>query len=298
MSEGASYDLLIAGGDGDPNVVRLLARASELGYSVCPCLYGRSGTPRLTVDVQRDRLLVNGLPVAPRAVFVRQDVFRYLETQNAADWQRAREWFQLVFGWVTARSDVRFLNGRYFANPRINKLAMLLLARGCGLCVPETYFTNDVPGIRDLPAHADWICKPVEGGEHTRELTEFLADVGERPAYGRPITVQHKLTGGEIRVFRIGDTLRSFAVRSDSLDYRVHQDAQVTPIETPAEIEGPYRALTDRLGLDFCAADFLTCPKTGKRHLLEVNKGPMFVHFDHVTHGQVTADLLARLCAA
>jgi glutathione synthase/RimK-type ligase-like ATP-grasp enzyme len=294
-SDSQTYDIMIAGSDLDPNIVRLLSRGSELGYHICPCLYGKTGTPRIEIDVGTEQIHLNREPVATRSVFVRQDVFRYLETQRAADWQRAREWFALIFGWATARTDVRFLNWTYFNRPRVNKLAMLMLAQRHGIPVTQTRFTTDLPALQSMTDPENWICKPVEGGEHTRSLSDFLANVADRPAYSRPITVQRRLTGREIRVFRVGEEIMSFDVRSESLDYREHQDADVRPANTPDEIAGPFKRFTDSIGLDFCAGDFLEDQNDGRLHMLEINTGPMFVHFDYVMDGELTRALLAAL---
>jgi hypothetical protein len=52
----------------------------------------------------------------------------------------------------------------------------------------------------------------------------------------------------------------------------------------------------DRMGLDFAAADFKTCPETGRLLFLEINTGPMFAAFDQASDRAVSralADLLS-----
>jgi D-alanine-D-alanine ligase-like ATP-grasp enzyme len=81
-------------------------------------------------------------------------------------------------------------------------------------------------------------------------------------------------------------------VASDDLDYRENQSARVEPLdEVPGDVGEGLTRLMDRLGLDFGAADFKTCPDTGRLLFLEINTGPMFAAFDQASKGAVTAAL-------
>ncbi len=53
----------------------------------------------------------------------------------------------------------------------------------------------------------------------------------------------------------------------------------------------------DRLGLDFGAADFKICPRTGARLFLEVNSAPMFAGFDRAAGGALADTILDWLGA-
>jgi hypothetical protein len=49
------------------------------------------------------------------------------------------------------------------------------------------------------------------------------------------------------------------------------------------------------LRLDFGAADFKTCPKTGRFLFLEVNSSPMFAAFDAASDGAVSRAIAESL---
>ncbi|MBW3652370.1 MAG: hypothetical protein KY433_02010, partial [Actinobacteria bacterium] len=66
--------ILIAGGDADPNVETLVRAAEAREVEVCLALTGAASNPRLDWDVQADVLTIGGRAVAPRAVFMRNDV--------------------------------------------------------------------------------------------------------------------------------------------------------------------------------------------------------------------------------
>lgn len=53
--------------------------------------------------------------------------------------------------------------------------------------------------------------------------------------------------------------------------------------------------LTDRLGLNFGAADFKACPHTGHPLFLEFNNAPMFAAFDKACGGGMVDAILESL---
>lgn len=68
-------------------------------------------------------------------------------------------------------------------------------------------------------------------------------------------------------------------------------------MEPPADLAGPLGALMSAQGRDFGAADFKTCPETGRFPFLEVNSAPMFSGFDRVARGAIAAPMLDALVA-
>ena len=110
-----------------------------------------------------------------------------------------------------------------------------------------------------------------------------------------PAIVQQRLVPPEVRVYAIGDRYFAFNVISPELDYRSTQNCRVEAMEVPGELTKGFGALLEILGLDFAAADFKTCPETGRLLFLEVNNGPMFAAFDRATNGELCHTMVHML---
>lgn len=239
----------------------------------------------LTWDLTADVLTVDGEAVAPRAVFLRHDVF---STPSAA---RAFAWYTTVLSWAMAHPGVRLLNRHHAAH--LLKPQQLLLARECGLNIPSTVITNDAG---QLEAMQDRVVKPVGGGEYTQPLPMALASAPRRGnALAAPAIVQETLVPPELRIYRAGDRFVSFHVIAGTLDYRTDANARVEPVKNDRRLIAGLRKLTDTLGLDFAAADFKQCPKTKRMLFLEVNSGPMFAAFDAVSDRAVSKAIVRAL---
>jgi hypothetical protein len=288
--------ILVAGGDADPNLARLLRRMAARGLDHLALLAGAAaGSPRLTWRLDEDTLSVDGAAVSPTAVFLRHDVFAHLSDGKAESRARAARWHQAVLSWALAHEGVALLNRGHGAR-QAAKPYVLHLARRSGLAVPETLVTSDA-GAFEAEA-AGWIAKPVNGGEHTRPLDEALADgAWRRRCAAEPAIVQRRLVGPELRVYRVGPRWFAFALRSGALDYRTDPGVEVAAVPAPDALTAPLGRLMDGLGLDFGAADFKACPETGRPLFLEVNSAPMFAGFDRVARGALCDAVLDWLAA-
>ena len=102
-----------------------------------------------------------------------------------------------------------------------------------------------------------------------------------------PAIVQKRLVAPEVRIYVIGKHTLAFEMRSPNLDYRVHQDAQVIPVEVPKKEAKLLRRLMRKLKMDFGAADFKTNPETNEFVFLELNTSPMFARFDQESNGAI-----------
>jgi hypothetical protein len=248
-------------------------------------LAGSETHPVLTWDLADDALIIDGEAIAPRAVFLRHDVF---STPSAA---RAYAWYTTVLAWAMAHGDVRLLTRHHAAH--LLKPQQLLLARQCGLDIPSTVITNDGAA---LDAMHDRVVKPVAGGEYTQPLTTALATAPRRGnALASPAIVQETLVPPELRIYRAGDRFVSFHVVASTLDYRTDTNARVVPVRNDRRLVTGLRDLTDALHLDFAAADFKQCPKTKRMLFLEVNSGPMFAAFDAASDRAVSRAILRAL---
>ena len=285
--------LLIAGGEADPQLGRMIARAKARNLPLRTILHGEGGGLRLEWDLAGGVLRCDGEPVAPTGAFVRQDVFRFLSTKRQIDRDDARSWKVMLDGWLWSHPEIRLFNRNFALKDAMNKPLALVWAREAGLPVPETVLHSSVAVAETALGKAPVVYKPVGGGDMCRELdTEALGKVPD-PHLPRPYIFQEKLVPPEIRVFRVGEQFFAFQIEADALDYRtVGGAAKVTQVEPPAEVLDGLRALTDRIGLTWTAADFKTREATGELVFLEVNSNPMFAAFDHASEGQLVDGML------
>jgi glutathione synthase/RimK-type ligase-like ATP-grasp enzyme len=296
MERPGGAPILVAGGDRDPNLRALVDTLEERGADLRFLQVGAEHHPWIVWDLERDRLLVDGEEIRPRAAFVRHDVFTHLADGRPASSFRAFAWYTAVMGWIAAHEDVRVLN-RAALHQTTNKPYVLHLARQAGLAVPATLVTNHLESLEGFARPG--IVKPVNGGGYCERLDEILAATESREgAAAAPAIVQAELVPPEVRVFGVAGRMLAFSVASDELDYRRSQSARVEPLaEVPAAIAEGLGQLMDRLGLTFAAADFKTCSETGRLLFLEINTGPMFAAFDRVSGGAVTT-AIARFLEA
>lgn len=288
-------DILVAGGEKDFNIIRFANRCNEEGIKFRSFLTGRTGTPKLTIDPLQNTLLIDQSILKTKAVFIRPDVFNYLESKNPKHMDISRDWFTSFIGYILGNPDISILNRRYFNRSRINKIETLIQAKKIGINVAETYFTNDVNLINTYAESGDWIEKPVDGGDHAKTLVALPKDKYGAGATSGPTTIQKKLVAPEVRIFRVGGHFHAFEIVSSALDYRTSGDTKIIPVSLPISETNQLEQLTDILGLDFAAADFKTNAETGNLTLLEVNSGPMFAGFDYVSEGKLTASMIDYL---
>ena len=175
----------------------------------------------------------------------------------------------------------------------VNKPLALVWAKEAGLAVPKTTLHSSVDVAEKALALAPVVYKPVTGGDMCRELDdEALGRVSD--AYlPRPYIFQEKLVPPEIRIFRVGEKFFAFQIEADALDYRtVGGDAKVTEVEAPEHLLDGLRALTDRIGLTYTAADFKARRETRELVFLETNSSPMFAAFDVASEGRLVDAML------
>ena len=65
-----------------------------------------------------------------------------------------------------------------------------------------------------------------------------------------PAIVQKRIVPPEVRIYVIGESAFAFEVRSNSLDYRVNQDAELILLPEAPEEVSMLRKLMQRLGMD------------------------------------------------
>lgn len=285
--------ILVAGGQLDFNIGRLLGRMLQRRVPFVEVLVGPKLVPSITLDLAKDELRLNGALIRPTACFMRHDVFLQMSGKSRHAQAAALNWYNAIKGWELAHDDVRGFNKTSFGTEN-TKLHNLYLARSVGFAVPDTLVTNEFERAAASMRGA-LIEKPVAGGEYTARLADLAGKLKGADAVARyPRFVQRKLARPEMRVYRIGDAIIAFHLASRDLDYREHNRVKLTVARAPRKIEARLRALTDRLGLDFAAADFMR-DRRGEYCFLEVNTQPMFAAFDKVANGRVCDAIIDHL---
>jgi len=280
--------LLVAGGARDPNIIHFIKRLSSRNIPHYALLTGQNSYPGITWDIDSDTLLLNGVKINPTALFMRHDVFESMNDSRPEVGHRALAWYNTLSGWAEAHSSINYLN-RQMPYAASNKPHALLLARQCGLDIPATLITNDLSEAQQHAALNECIVKPVSGGGYCEDLIQSLTNtpqINNRSA--SPAIVQTKMHSPEYRVYIIGEHVIAFRLDSNSLDYRITQDAVITKVPAPEEVIKPLKALVKKLGLNFGAADFKTDKDNGTLRFLELNTGPMFAAFDKVANNAIS----------
>ena len=287
--------LLIVGGDTDPNITALLSAAERDGVSYRKLVVGKSSNPSLTWDFDSGSLLLDEEPLDCSAAFVRYDVFTALQDGQVSSQYRALAWHTAVTGWLAAHPEVFIFNRRNL-NQVTNKPLVLKWAQDCGLQIPQTLITNDRDRLASFLSDQPGVVKPINGGGYCEPLAEVLEHTPVKDGRtAAPAIVQQRLVPPEVRIYAIGDSYFAFNVISPDLDYRSTQNCRVEPTDVPQEIAERLGLLLEKLGLDFAAADFKTCPEKRQLLFLEVNTGPMFAAFDRATGGELCRAMVHAL---
>ncbi|NER30814.1 MAG: hypothetical protein F6J89_25150 [Symploca sp. SIO1C4] len=286
--------LLVAGGGLDPNLTRLIEIAQRRQIAVCELRHGQEESPHFSWHLTQGQPRVGTQVLSATGAFIRYDVFGNLNTPKSGASQRASGWYQALYGWLLSQNQIRLFNRHHL--PAVgNKPAMLILAQNLGLPIPDTWITNEAEELGKYPAGSA-IAKPVAGGDFCYSLEELHSSIQFRNGCAAmPAIVQNRLVAPEIRIYVVGNYAFAFEIRSQHLDYRVKQDAEVIPLKTVPEEVQLLRKLMVALKMDFGAADFKTDPQTKKLVFLELNSSPMFVKFDQIVNGALCEAMIQTL---
>jgi hypothetical protein len=286
--------IFVAGGQLDVNIGTFLRRVLRRRLDFVDLLVGPELHPVIAYNLQTGILQLNGRVLQPRASFIRHDVFLQQSSSDRIAAPSALNWFYALKGWELGNPDVAAFN-RQSVSRENAKIYNLLIAKQIGLRIPETVVTNDFTDVeRILPGSL--IQKPVAGGELTTTYESFLKSLENTSPLNRyPRFIQPRLSRPELRVYRVGDSLLSFSLSSDDVDYREHQRVTLAQVPTPHSIAEKLTTLCDTVELDFAAADFMRDETTGEWCFLEVNSQPMFAAFDDVCDGQLCDAMIDHL---
>ena len=292
--------LLISGGEHDPNIAHLLEITRKRKIPTSKILFGPNKYPSIHWDIHANRLLFDGAQLEPGAAFLRYDVFNHMADVREQTAFRAHAWYAAIAGWIASRADIRTFNRD--GEPNVLKPAILRMALDIGMDIPFSLISNDVKRINKETDgdFGKWIAKPTCGGEYTRILDDLIGSVAQRGgAAPAPAIIQERLISPDVRIFRVGKEFLAFTIESKEIDYRIDDGCKLSVVASlPKRLTRQLKRLTDRIGLDFAAADYKTCADTGKLKFLEVNTAPMFVAFDRAGKGCLTDAMLRFLVPA
>jgi glutathione synthase/RimK-type ligase-like ATP-grasp enzyme len=297
--------ILLAGGQQDHNMRRVLDAVQARDFAHKILWTDRPQDLSFTFNANATDLSLSQLADSKlrHSLFIRHDVFydqNNCEQLSEFDLHTrshiSSAWYTAVKGWAMAAPNIRILNEGSPLGHEPNKLRNLPWAKEPGFDLPETIVTNDpTPFLKNSD---QWIIKPVDGGAYTKVLSDYIEEQNSDLSLLRamPWFYQEKLSYPEIRVFQAGEWQFAFNIHNDDIDSRIRNDSMnVSEASMPNELSAPMRALSGRLGLDYSAADFKTCPKTGRLKFLEINTMPMITGYDTAAGGQLSDALALTL---
>ena len=288
--------LLVAGGSLDPNLTRLIEIAKQKQVHVCELRHHPASSPAFSWHLNQEQPKLEAQNLSAAGAFIRYDVFGNINSSNSGSSRRASAWYQTLYGWLLSKDSIRLFNRHQI--PAVgNKPAMLFLAQKLGLGIPDTWIANTEQELTKYSVGSA-IAKPVAGGGFCSSLEEQILSIDFRNGCAAmPAIVQNRLVGPEVRIYIVGNYTFAFEIRSQHLDYRVKQDAEVLPLKTLPEEVHLLRKLMKALKMDFGAADFKTNPQTKELVFLELNSSPMFVRFDQTINGALCEAIIHTLLA-
>ena len=280
-------ELLIVGGESDPNTQRIVDQAHLRGKDYVFWDTDQETARQIAWDFDAPHLDLGDRLVEPRSIYLRYNVF-------GSDSARSHAAFEVVESFAFAWPSIGMLN-RKTAGDANNKSRNLVRARQCGFQIPETLVLGDLSPLATLPSANDKIIKPLSGGDHAYVVGE-VNDDSERLASMNPQFVQEKLDGENLRVFSINGKLFAFHLATTEIDYRTDDKVSVRQVDVPSELVAQINELVAQIGFDYCALDFRCRESFESPVFLEVNSFPMFVAFDDACGNLLADAVLEFLC--
>lgn len=190
----------------------------------------------------------------------------------------------------------RWVNGWNAFQMHQTKPVQLAKVAELGVPIPATLLSNDATSIREfVELHPNCIFKPVQGGAHTRRVTEeHLTDENLTRLEYCPVTIQEEIPGTNIRVFIAGEQVHACEVRTESIDFRDDADAHIEVHDLPNEVAQWCQKSARALELLWTGIDLRMTPE-GEYHFLEANPSPMFMGFEEYSGLPLTDALLELL---
>ena len=281
--------LLIVGGESDPNTRRVVDQAHLRGIDYFFWDTDQAGAQRIAWDFESPCIDFDSRLIRPGGAFLRYNVFEGDPARNVAV-------FETVQSYLLAWPELLILNRAVMTDGN-NKSRNLRWAREAGFRIPETLVMADLSPLSSMPRPEDFVIKPLGGGAHTRAVADVRDDAATLAELG-PQFVQNRLQGENLRLFAIGDRQFCFHLGTKALDYRDDEWVSVEQVEIPQELITPAQKLVQRIGFDYCALDFRCTADREEPVFLEINSFPMFVRFDDAGENCLADAILAFLVRA
>jgi len=163
---------------------------------------------------------------------------------------------------------------------------------------PATCLGNDPEAIgRFVARHGRCIFKPVQGGAHTRMVTEsHLTRENLRSLAAAPVTIQEHVEGTDVRVFIADRRVLACEIVTDATDFRDDPSAEIAPVDLPPDVAAACIAIARKLHLLWTGID-LRRTADGTYVFLEANPSPMFIGFESYSGLPLTDALIDVLTA-
>lgn len=288
-------DILIYGGAKDFNILNLLNCLKKSKCSYQSYLHNAGHPIDFFYDLQNNILKIDGIALEIKAMFMRLDIFSYLDKKDENLRFITNNTYSLLKQYLLFNEHIKIFNRQSLRSGSVNKIFNLLKAQEIGFVVPKTLISSNQEKINDFVASLPSIQKPIDGGDYAKLLT---SDILERyhENFDMPHLVQEKMNQPEIRVYRVGEAFLSFHIQYDGLDYRAQQQdkVKVELVDNDTIICDKLKKLTEYLGLNYAAADFMT-NNDGVLTFLEVNSAPMFARFNMASDDAIVKAIMTFL---
>ena len=277
----------------------------KAGYAV-ECWSGLGWTPEQQASISFDdatRLTVGSYSLQPGDVVWIRRPNQPIPNPKVAEPDRKfaegeYRWFWWAVMYLFQTIGVRVINPYSSSRFINNKSVQLVLAKACGMNVPETLMSNSPAAVRHfLEQRKDvrTICKAFfphvwqkgSGGIAVTETFEIKADqlpADEVLTYAPAIYQEMVVKKFDVRMVLLGTTVYSYSLHNPkgALDWR--QDAgqglvEVRSIETPSEVEAAVLEFARKAGISFGSLDF-AIDAEGRWWFLEINEEGQFLWLD------------------
>jgi glutathione synthase/RimK-type ligase-like ATP-grasp enzyme len=174
------------------------------------------------------------------------------------------------------------------------------LIQAHGFLTPETLITTNPDLVRTFHRkHKRVIYKSMSGVRSIVQTLEEADDERLDRIRWCPTQFQAFVQGTNVRVHIVGEAVFATAIETTATDYRYAQrqgsEAELYPIELPADVAERCVRLAEALGLAFAGIDLKITPDY-QVYCFEVNPSPAFSYYEAHT-GQPIAEAVGRYLA-
>ena len=200
--------------------------------------------------------------------------------------EKSRFFHEALVQWIEM-SGLKVLNRPSDMASNMSKPYQAQLIRKSGFRTPVTLITNDPVAVESfMSEHKRIIYKSISSIRSiVRELQQNdLKNLGK--VRHLPTQFQAFVTGTNVRVHVVGDSVFATRINTKAVDYRYAsrdgQDVIMQPVELPDEISHRCVRLSKMLNLPLCGIDLKVTPE-GIYYCFEVNPSPAYTYYEEQT---------------